>query len=256
MEWLEQEVSPHIAVDTEVIAHGGTALTLLGLKGFTKDVDLGFRTREGLDRFLTALQSQGYEVTRDYRATPTEVYKRLRCPGHVVDVVDLRYPTWNRWRMTNLVLSKAVLLRLEHLTLVRPDRDTIFLFKTYPLRDSDLDDLRSILEMSPPDEATVIELFDEQDLSYRLELDDAQLEYEPLINILELRTRYAGSVSILEPEFRDAMRSLTRHAQSKFLELGLPVGLDEAVSMIREPPVNWDRLLGSDFELLRSKLTA
>jgi len=44
--WLDRDVGPALREETEAVAHGGTALTMLRLKASTKDVDLGFRLRE------------------------------------------------------------------------------------------------------------------------------------------------------------------------------------------------------------------
>src|SRR5947199_164871 len=81
-------------------------------------------------------------------------------------------------------------------------KDVVFLFKTYPLRDSDLDDLRGIVDRSALDQVRIVDLFDEQDRLWRQELERSDLEYEPLIDLLNLRTRFAGSFQLIGAAYR------------------------------------------------------
>ena len=256
VEWLASEVGPRLSEETEVIAHGGTALTLLGLKGSTKDVDLGFRTREYLDRFVRALEELGYRRIADMRSRPTEIFLRFRSPGHVIDLVDLRYPTWNNWRLTEALLRGAVVLRFGTLRLVRLDPEAIFLFKTYPLRDADLEDLRGVIDRASVDQARVIALFDEQDGLHRADLAREDIEHEPLFNILQLRVRFAGSCDLLGARYRAAVPRIARHAREKFRELRLRRTLPRLVSLLRDPDrlVDWDEIVGGDADGLRARL--
>ncbi len=50
---------------TRSIAHGGTALSLLGVKESTKDVDLSFEDRADYERFRDTLSGLGYRVVLD-----------------------------------------------------------------------------------------------------------------------------------------------------------------------------------------------
>src|SRR6266498_4461490 len=159
--WLERDVSPRLEVETRAIAHGGTSLTLLGIKDSTKDVDFAFESQGAFDRFARVLKSLGFTLEWDIRPNPKEVHQRFENASATVDVVDIRFPTWNSWRVTKAVLKKAVILRLGPLRVVRLDRDATFLYKTYPLRETDIDDLRTILAKGGPDESRVITLFEE-----------------------------------------------------------------------------------------------
>lgn len=254
--WLAREVSPRLEEETEAIAHGGTALTLLGIKPSTKDMDFGFRTREALDRFSQALQALGFTATADLRPIPAEVYHRFENPSSPVDVVDLRFPTWNSWRLTGAILGRAVVLPLGKVRLVRPNRDAVFLFKTYPLRDTDLDDLRSVIDVDPPDEGRVIALFDDQDELHRRNLLEEDVALEPLFLLLHLRTRFAASVELLGPRYRAKIPRIARHARRKFSELRLAWSLSRLIKEMRgeERPLSWDRILGNRTEPLRRRL--
>src|SRR3972149_6541357 len=180
LRWLERGISPRLSDVTEAIAHGGTALTLLGIKDSTKDVDFAFRTQDQFDAFRRVVELLGFRGTLDSKATPSEVLHRYENRASVIDLVDLRFPTWNNWRLTKTILRNAVVIPLGNIRLIRPDRDAVFLFKTYPLRDTDLDDLSTVLSKSPPDEDRVIALFDEQDVIHRSELL-TETVHEPLI---------------------------------------------------------------------------
>ena len=258
LSWLEAEVTPHLPARTEAMAHGGTALTLLGVKESTKDVDLSFRQREDFERFSSALQSLGYGVKADSKARRGEQWLQFRNPNAAVDVVDLHFPTWNNWRLTRGILRKTLTLPVGQVDLVRPDVDVAFLFKTYPLRDSDITDMQRTIDSSPPNEAAVIDLFDEQDTIYRNELLKPDIEYEPLINVLELRVRFAGSLELVGPKYRARIPRIDNHAKLRFRELDLDSSLRELLVELRRdgmaPPVNWDKVLGDRLEDLRGRL--
>jgi len=252
--WLEREVGPRLRKETEAIAHGGTALTLLGIKDSTKDVDLAFRSREAFDGFASALGSLGFTRAADFRANPREVFHRLQNPASIVDVVDLRFPTWNNWRLSKAVLRKAVILPLSRVRLVRPDRDAVFLFKTYPLRETDIGDLRTILAVDPPDESRVLELFEDQDAIHRSELS-VETAHEPLFNILELRVRFAASLHLLGPSRRRKIPRIARHARQRLADLQLRHSLPELIRILRTADlVSWDEVLSGDIEPLRARL--
>lgn len=254
--WLGDEVSPRLSEQTEAMAHGGTAFTMLGVKESTKDVDLSFRTREDFNRLVGALRDIGYEITRDFHPLRGEIYQRLRHPGSVVDVVDLRHPTWNGWQITKKVLRGALSIPRGRVTLVRPDVETVFLFKTYPLRDTDLADLQDTLKKRPPSQARVIELFDEQDETYRTQFMERDIVYEPVFRAVELRIRAAVSLSLMGKRYSRMISEIAEHVEEKFRELQIPLSLEQLASLLREGerPVNWDRILGERLDDLRENL--
>jgi len=252
--WLERDVSPHLAIETRAIAHGGTALALLGIKDSTKDVDFAFQSRDAFDRFADALASLGFRSRRDFRANPNEVYQRFENPSSIVDVVDVRLPTWNNWRVTPALLKKAVILPFAKLRVVRLDRDAIFLYKTYPLRETDVDDLKTILAEGAPDQSRVIDLFDEQDGIHRSELSE-DTTHEPLFNILELRVRFAAALQLLGPVRRREIPRIGRHATRRFQDLRLRRSLGDLTRILRTSElVSWDDIMGKGFGPLRDRL--
>jgi len=254
--WLQRDIGSRLTDETELIAHGGTALTLLGLKEASKDVDFGFRTKMDFDRFVALLRRIGYRATMDLRPSPGEVLLRLENPSSLVDVVDLRFPTWNNWRLTHRVLEAARIIPRGKARLVLPDRDAVFLFKTYPLRETDLEDLRAIIDRSRPNQRRVIRLFDEQDGLNRAELNQADVTFEPLFNILNLRARFAGSLSLLGDRHRGKVKQLADYSWRRFKEVGLPIVLGALVKRLRDSDriVDWDDIIGVDGDALRKRL--
>jgi hypothetical protein len=253
--WLA-EIGERLEERTEAVAHGDTALTLLDVEESTTDVDFSFREAEEFRRFRELLLDAGYRVTRDFRPRPGETYLRLRHPGQIVDTVDLRYPTWNGWHITQKVLGSALMVPLGRVVLVRPGVEAVFLFKTYPLRDTDLDDLRKILEKKEIDEAGVIDLFEEQDRLYRRRFDTEGIGYEPVLNVVEMRVRLAASLQLLGRQHSGMVPEIHRHARTVFQELRLPHSLMELAQLLRdeESIVNWDEVLGEHIEAIRSRL--
>jgi len=254
--WLQRDIGSRLSEETELVAHGGTALTLLGLKEASKDVDFGFRTKDDFDRLVALLRRIGYRVTMDVRPIPGEVLLRLENPSSVIDVVDLRFPTWNNWRLTQRVLEAARIIPRGKALLVLPDRDAVFLFKTYPLRETDLEDLRTIIDRSRPNQRRVIGLFEEQDGLHRVELNQANVAYEPLFNILNLRARFAGSLSLVGDRHRGNVKQLAQFSLRKFEELGLPIALGALVKRLRDSDriVDWDDIIGIGADALRKRL--
>lgn len=253
--WLE-EMGRLLVERTEVIAHGGTALTLLGVKESTKDVDLGFRERGDFNRFNRVLREAGYVMRREFRPLPQEIYRRWRNQAQVVDVVDLRHPTWNGWRITKKILGRAMLIPRGQAVLVRPSVETAFLFKTYPLRDTDLDDLRKTLEKRKLKEDEMIELYDEQDRVYRSEFSREDVVHEPVLRVVEMRARVAASLDLLPKRHSGMIPAFHDHVRAKFKELDLGSSLDELAGLVRdeESLIDWDQILGDRIEEIRSRL--
>ncbi len=258
LSWLKEQVAPRLTARTETMAHGGTALTLLTVKEYTKDVELSFRQREDFERFSDALRALGYAVTADSKARRDEHWLRFQRQDAPVDLVDLHFPLWNNWRPTPRILRKSLTLHVDRIDVLRPDVDVVFLFKTYPLRESDIDDLRKILDAAPPDEGEVIGLFEEQDKAHRDELFNDQTSYEPLFNILELRVRFAGSLDLIGPAHRSRIPRILGAARQRFRELNLRTPLRDLLVELRSeghgPPISWDKVLGDRTESLRDRL--
>jgi len=147
-------------------------------------------------------------------------------------------------------------LKFGKLRVVRLDRDAIFLYTTSPLREADIDDLRSILAKDAPDGSRVIRLFTEQDRIHRSELLKDTV-HEPFFNILQLRVRFAASIELIGSANRRRIPLIARHAKRRFTELGLRQTLPNMIEILRNSDqVFWDRILGKDFGTLRTRLAS
>ncbi len=176
--------------------------------------------------------------------------------GAEVTPVDLHFPAWNDWQITHSIRSRATIRGYGNLELMIPDLDAVFLFKTYPLRASDLQDLVSLVEERRVEPSRIWTLFLDQDLHRRRELLDQGLPYEPLFMILEMRTRRAGSLSLLPAKPRRSLSGLVSDSLDAFRALRLSTPLRILVGLLRtgDQRVDWDDLLGKRFETLRVRL--
>ena len=134
----------------------------------------------------------------------------------------------------------------------------MFLFKTYPLRATDLDDLRAVIDGDRPDEAGVIARFEEQDSLHRQNLLREDVELEPLFLLLNLRFRYAASLNLLGAKYQTKIPKIARHARQRFAELHLPKSLSSLLEEehAQDRLFSWDRVLGDQIEPLRRRLAA
>ena len=253
--WLDK-IGRRLRVRTRSIAHGGTALTLLGVKESTKDVDLSFEKRTDYERFREALSALGYRVLLESAPIPWKMLTRMELAGAEVTPVDLHFPAWNDWKITRSIRSRATIRDYGGLELLIPDPDVVFLFKTYPLRVGDLQDLVSLVERRRVDPSRIWKLFLDQDHYRRGELLDENLQYEPLNIILEMRTRMAGSLSLLPAKVRRPISGLTHDSIDAFRALRLSTPLRTLIVMLRtgDQRVDWDDVLGKRFETLRVRL--
>ena len=61
--WLENDISRYLDHEVQTYAHGGTALTLLGIKDSTKDVDFTFTRKDEFYELIAILKRMGYKPT-------------------------------------------------------------------------------------------------------------------------------------------------------------------------------------------------
>ncbi len=252
--WIRESVAIHSARRLEIVAHGGTALSLRGLKESTRDVDFSVSSRAEFDALRGILEDIGYVVGMDFASYRSRLIRLVKS-GANVSPVDLHHPEWNNWRATATMQAAWAWRRFGQVRLGVPDRDTLFLFKTYPLLESDLSDLAEIVRRDPPDLKRVRDLCAEQDELLRRELFREDVAYEPLFLLLELRTRLHASLSLLPAPARREIFPLARYGRKQFAELGLKIPVLRLARRIRiGPGINWDRILGRLMEPLRARL--
>ena len=93
--WLQNRISKYLQRKVTTYAHGGTALTLLGIKESTKDVDFSFTDRNDFDLVAGTLTKMGYLPTIDSQSSQKSHFVRLEKASEEVDVIDLQWPYWN-----------------------------------------------------------------------------------------------------------------------------------------------------------------
>ncbi len=138
----------------ELVAIGGTALSLLGMKQATKDVDLLFLEPNDMKTFAGALKVLGYQPTakgpaKYSEALDDESMKRLHHAGRVLPPFDLFYG----W-IVKAKLTRSVRKRLESigtigkLVLKVPCHEDLLLFKANSSRQSydDFMDAKKIID--------------------------------------------------------------------------------------------------------------
>jgi len=240
-------MAPNIGNRVEVVAHGGTALTLRGLKGNTKDLDINIIKKEWFEEICRTLEVMGYKKKFDFMAKPESEHNiRYISDRYIVDTVDLYHPTWNNWSITDTVERRADNLKFGNLTVVLPDIETVFLFKTYPNREIDIEDLRSIILKNTLDANSVIGLFREQESILRTRKD-----IDPVISIVNLRSRFYLSISDLKRLCDDKrIGILYNFASVEFNGLHINLGHDELAGMIRsqgkELGLEWETFIHSN----------
>lgn len=138
----------------ELVAIGGTALSLLGMKQATKDVDFLFLTPNDMETFAGALKKLGYRPTSKgpakYGEAPNnESMKRLHHAGRGLPPFDLFYGWIVKAKLTGSVRKRLDSIGLVgNLVLKIPCHEDLLLFKANSSRQSydDFMDAKTIVE--------------------------------------------------------------------------------------------------------------
>ncbi len=248
-EWLERNLGKNVRRGARGFAHGGTCLTLHGLKDTTKDVDFAFEKREDFDQVRAALQRAGYKETQNFGQFG-ELQIRLENPQESIDVIDLRHPTWNHWTMQGTALRGCVKIQHGNFELLQPDVETIFVFKTYPCRPSDLQDLKRIVEKTEVRWDRVETIFREQE-SYAKK----QEKYAPGLLIAYIRGRAYASIVTLRESGVKQVDQIAGWARDRWNELGLPpMTAAEVLALLRRDDHAWARFLDDHAQALEKQV--
>lgn len=139
----------------ELAAIGGTALSLLGMKQTTKDVDFLFLKPENMETFAGALKKLGYRPTakgpaKYGEALDDESMKRLHHAGRGLPPFDLFYGWIVKAKLTSSVRKRLEPIGLVgNLVLKVPCHEDLLLFKANSSRQSydDFMDAKAIIEV-------------------------------------------------------------------------------------------------------------
>lgn len=244
-DWLDRILGPNVPRRTRGVAHGGTSLTLRGVKETTKDVDFAFIDRADFDHVRRALEDAGYRVTARYEQFG-ELQLRLENPQEPIDIIDVRHPTWNHWAMKGLALRGCTRIRHGNFELLQPDVETALVFKTYPARASDIQDLKRLVEQTAPRWDRVRKIFEEQE---RLALD--QETYAAALLITQVRGRALASLGTLAEAGVEGVQPLVGWIRERWNALGLPIRTaKEVLALVRNDENAWARFLTDHSEEL------
>lgn len=217
-EWLDRALGPMVLPRTQGVTHGGTLLTLRGIKDTTKDVDFAFLDRKAFASCGKALIANKYNLEADFQPWPGETYRRYRNPSETVDLVDLRHPTWNSWAMKGAALRGCERFFHGNFELLLPDVETSFVFKTYPCRPADISDMGRILEKVPTlNWARIRQIFEEQE-----EFAAEKKAYSPVLLVAESRGRAFASSGVLLDDGERRIKEFHSWARERWRQLGLP----------------------------------
>lgn len=230
-EWLDRAIGPRVPPKTRGVAHGGTLLTLRGIKDTTKDVDFAFIDSVSFDSSRRALLANHYQLEADFQPLPGETFHRYRHKTEDVDLVDLRFPTWNSWVMKGAALQGCDRVAHANFELLLPDVETTFVFKTYPCRPADISDMKRILEKDPRLNWTRVRQIVEEQEAFAAEKED----YATSLLIAESRGRAYASSGVLAADGETRIQDFHAWTRERWRALGLPEQTpQETIEEIRE----------------------
>ena len=128
---------------------GGCAMTFMGRKVATKDIDIVLGSSSDAKEFTTALQQVGFASVRHL----TSPYARMGAFDIVEDKQGMRFDIFDRQVCNALVLSNGMKSRARlyrtfgNLEVYLMAPEDIFLFKGITEREADLDDMRILAEV-------------------------------------------------------------------------------------------------------------
>lgn len=117
----------------DVVMVGGTALTLLGRKESTKDIDICFGTEKDMENFAKVAERLGYS-RKQGRLAGHGLLIDIYCGGYIFCV-----------QLPEDYAEKAVeIKRLEKMTISALSPEDIIITKTARLNERDLEDIRTV----------------------------------------------------------------------------------------------------------------
>lgn len=147
-------ISRNIKKDISCYAFGGNAMMHYGYKNSTKDIDLVFENKEGMDEFIRAIRLLGYDRTSLLKIYPDELLKEKNKPvmySRGDERFDLFlkdvFETKLNERMKKRVFGKFDFIMKENtLTVFVLGKEDIILMKSITRREKDFDDILTIIE--------------------------------------------------------------------------------------------------------------
>jgi len=193
---------------------GGCAMTFMGRKVATKDIDVVFSSAEEAKDFMSALRSTGFDSILE----PANEYDALGATAIMEDNRHMRFDIFDRQVCSALELSSSMKSRARlyrsfgNLDVFLMSAEDIFLFKGITERETDLDDMR-ILAEGGLDWRTV----ENECLSQKR---SGRWAYMLGTKLLELRAKYAISPPITRKLMEHADIDLLAYTFGRFISEG------------------------------------
>jgi len=143
-----QQIGNNLEKDIAIYLIGGCAMTFMGQKVSTKDIDVVFSSLKDLELFIEAAKKSGFFALKDL----AEEYKTLGTWIVIRNLDGMRFDLFNRivcnaLEINDRVMSRArKFLRFGRLDVLLTSPEDIFLFKGMTERKGDLDDMRVLAE--------------------------------------------------------------------------------------------------------------
>jgi hypothetical protein len=139
------QIDRYLTRKMNVIMVGGTALTLLGKKESTKDIDICFENKKDLEHFVKVAGTLGYSRNQN----------RLIGHGLIIDLYSEGYIFCVQ--LSQDYSEKAIRLKeLEKITLFALSPEDIIITKTARLDERDLEDIKKIFDSFEIDKGKLI----------------------------------------------------------------------------------------------------
>lgn len=142
------DLGNHLTENVRVYLIGGCAMTFIGRKASTKDIDVVLTSPGQVELFLRAAELAGFKRVED----TSREYESLGAWNIVENEVGMRFDVFDRQVCKGLTIDAGMetrahlYRRLGRLEVYLMAPEDIFLFKGVTERESDLDDLRVLVE--------------------------------------------------------------------------------------------------------------
>ncbi len=197
-------------------------------------MDFNIENKSEFEDFCKAIETLDYKCVFDSEIHQREHMVRYTSDKYGVDIVDFRYPTWNCWSITDKMKRRATLMKFGKLELIIPDAETIFLFKSYPLRAKDISDLRALCERyNKLSSKRIIDLYEEQETLLEKRTGDLT-DIDPVLTVLRMRMRFYLSMHELSKLKKDKIiKELFDFGKKKFDTLDIRENEEKIIQKIR-----------------------
>ncbi len=141
-------IAEHLEDEVDIYLIGGGAMMFYGLKPATKDIDIVVLDSKALSQFISAAKKAGIKLAEN----PGSEYKNIGASVIMAADSGIQLDLFNRVVCNALEVKETVVARANHyrdlgkLHLYLMSPEDIVLFKGITERESDLEDIRTLIE--------------------------------------------------------------------------------------------------------------